>query len=155
MNHRLPLLWRFHQVHHLDQWLDVTSAVRFHFGEVILSALVRGFVIVSLGMPLSSVIVFETLVLLGAGFHHSNLRLPIKFERALSKVIITPSIHWVHHHVIQQDTDSNYGALFSFWDRLFGSKSKSVRTADMNIGLDQRNDKELLQLLLEPFRRSS
>lgn len=155
VNHRLPLLWRFHQVHHLDQWLDVTSAVRFHFGEVILSALVRGLVIVSLGMPLSSVIVFETLVLLGAGFHHSNLRLPIKFERALSKVIITPSVHWVHHHVTQQDTDSNYGALFSFWDRLFGSKSESVRTANMNIGLDQRNDKELLQLLLEPFRRSS
>ena len=155
INHRWPLLWRFHQVHHLDQWLDVTSAVRFHFGEVILSALVRGLVIVSLGMPLSSVIVFETLVLLGAGFHHSNLRLPVKFEQALSKVIITPSIHWVHHHVTQDDTDSNYGTLFSFWDRLFGSKSKSVRTADMDIGLDQRNDKELLQLLLEPFRRSS
>lgn len=154
-NHRLPLLWRFHQVHHLDQWLDVTSAVRFHFGEVILSALVRGLVIVFLGMPLSSVIVFETLVLLGAGFHHSNLRLPVKFERVLSKIIITPSIHWVHHHVTQQDTDSNYGAIFSFWDRLFGSKSKSVRTTDMAIGLDQRNDKEFLQLLLEPFRRSS
>lgn len=153
-NHRLPLLWRFHQVHHLDQWLDVTSAVRFHFGEVILSALVRGLVIVFLGMPLLSVIVFETLVLLGAGFHHSNLRLPVKFERALSQIIITPSIHWVHHHVAQQDTDSNYGAIFSFWDRLFGSKSKSVRTADMTIGLDNRNDKELLQLLLEPFRRS-
>jgi len=154
VNHRLPLLWRFHKVHHLDQWLDVTSAVRFHFGEVILSALVRGVVIVCLGMPLSSVILFETLVLLSAGFHHSNLRLPVKFEWALSQIIITPSIHWIHHHVTQQDTDSNYGALFSFWDRFFGSKSQSVRTADMVIGLDQRNDKKFLQLLLEPFRRS-
>ena len=154
VNHRLPLLWRFHQVHHLDQWLDVTSAVRFHFGEVILSALVRGVVIICLGMPLPSVIVFEVLLLVSAGFHHSNIRLPVKLEQALSKIIITPSIHWVHHHVVQQDTDSNYGALFSFWDRLFGSKSQSVRTVDMVIGLDQRNDKKFLQLLLEPFRRS-
>lgn len=151
-NHRMPLLWRFHQVHHLDQWLDVTSAVRFHFGEVLLSALVRAVIVVCLGIPLISVVVFETLVLLGAGFHHSNLRLPVKIEKYLSKLIITPSIHWVHHHNIQQDTDSNYGTLFSFWDRLFGSSSKSKRDANMVIGVEGLEDKRLDQLLILPFK---
>lgn len=150
-NHRLPFLWRFHQVHHLDQWLDVTSAVRFHFGEVLLSALVRAAVIVTLGIPLISVVVFETLVLLSAGFHHSNLKLPVKIERGLSKFIITPSIHWVHHHNIQKDTDSNYGTLFSFWDRMFSSQSKSRRNANMVIGIEGQVDKQLGQLLLLPF----
>jgi len=151
-NHRLPFLWRFHQVHHLDQWLDVTSAVRFHFGEVLLSSLVRATVIVCLGMPLISVVIFELLVLLGAGFHHSNLKLPMKVERGLSKLIITPSIHWVHHHNIQKDTDSNYGTLFSFWDRVFSSRSKNRRVSNMAIGVEGQEDKRLLQLLVLPFK---
>jgi len=152
-NHRLPILWRFHRVHHLDQWLDVTSAVRFHFGEVFLSALVRSVVILCLGIPLVSVIIFEGLILINAGFHHSNIRLPVKLERVMSCVVITPSIHWVHHHAIQLDTDSNYGTIFSFWDRVFGSKSKNNRTLDMIIGLDERSDKSFTQLMLEPFQR--
>lgn len=151
-NHRIPLLWRFHRVHHLDHWLDVTSSVRFHFGEVILSALVRAVVIVCLGIPLLSVIIFETLVLMNAGFHHSNVRLPSRLEQLLSKLIITPSIHWMHHHVVQQDTDSNYGVLFSFWDRLFGSQSKNKRTADMEIGLEHSKDMNLLKLIILPFK---
>jgi sterol desaturase/sphingolipid hydroxylase (fatty acid hydroxylase superfamily) len=151
-NHRIPLLWRFHRVHHLDSWLDVTSSVRFHFGEVILSALIRAVVIVCLGIPLLSVIVFETLVLINAAFHHSNIRLPSRLEQTLSKLIITPSIHWLHHHVIQQDTDSNYGVLFSFWDRLFGSQSKNKRTANMEIGLEHCKDMNLLKLLISPFK---
>ena len=154
-NHRISWLWRFHRVHHLDQWLDVTSAVRFHFGEVILSALVRAVVIFSFALPLSSVVIFESLILIFTGFHHSNLRLPKKLERYLSWLIITPSIHWVHHHVEQRDTDSNYGAIFSFWDWLFRSRSNTVRTSDMMIGLDRSVDKGVLQLLVAPFRSQS
>lgn len=154
-NHRLSWLWRFHRVHHLDQWLDVTSAVRFHFGEVILSALVRAAVIFCFALPVSSVIIFESLILIITGFHHSNVRLPKKLEYWLSLLIITPSIHWVHHHVEQRDTDSNYGAICSFWDRLFGSKSATVRTPDMQIGLDQSSDQGLLRLLAAPFRLES
>ncbi len=150
-NHSIPLLWRFHRIHHLDRWLDVTSSVRFHFGEVILSALVRAVVVVSLGIPLLSVIVFEALVLVNAGFHHSNIRIPARLEQAISKLIITPSIHWMHHHVVRQDTDSNYGVLFSFWDRLFGSQSKNKRTADMEIGLEHSQDVSLVQLMISPF----
>ena len=152
-NHRLPLLWRFHRVHHLDQWLDVTSAVRFHFGEVVLSALVRGAVILLIGFPLLSVILFESLVLAMAGFHHSNIRLPANLEKWLSWVIVTPSIHWVHHYIDQRDTDSNYGAIFSFWDRLFASRSDKVREPAMPIGVDQAKDEGFWSLLLIPFRR--
>src|SRR6185369_10420019 len=92
-NHRWSALWRFHDVHHRDEFLDTTSAVRFHSGEVILSALARAAIIMPLALPLSSVLAFEGLVLVAALFHHSNLRLPHWFERPLSWLIVTPSIH--------------------------------------------------------------
>ncbi len=151
-NHVIPLLWRFHEIHHLDHFLDTTSAVRFHFGEVLLSALARAAIIVVLGIPLVSVVVFEAVVLLAAIFHHSNLRLPPGLERGLSRVIITPSIHWVHHHAVRSDTDSNYGTLFSFWDPIFGSRSRTARTPDMPIGVERLPERSLLDLVIRPFR---
>lgn len=150
-NHVVPVLWRFHEVHHLDGFLDASSALRFHFGEVLLSALVRVGVILLLGVPLLSVVVFETLLALSAMFHHSNLRLPPRLERALSYVIVTPSIHWVHHHAIRRDTDSNYSALLSLWDRLFASRSATRRSPDMPIGVEGLSDKRLAQLVARPF----
>jgi sterol desaturase/sphingolipid hydroxylase (fatty acid hydroxylase superfamily) len=153
-NHEIPVLWRFHEVHHLDRFLDTTSAVRFHFGEVLLSAGVRAAVIVALGIPILSVVVFETLVLLSALFHHSNIRLPARVERALARVIITPSIHWVHHHAVRADTDSNYGTIFSFWDPLFASRSRTRRRPDMKIGVEGRSEKGLLGLLARPIHRA-
>ncbi len=152
-NHELPILWRFHQVHHLDELLDTTSAVRFHFGEVVLSALVRAVVIIAFDIPLAAVIVFEALVLTSAIFHHSDARIPGWLERPLARVIITPSIHWVHHHAIRADTDSNYGTIFSFWDRLFGSKSATERFAAMKIGVERMRDRGLVRLLWAPFGR--
>ena len=152
-NHALPFLWRFHEVHHLDEFLDVTSAVRFHFGEVILSALVRAAVIFALGIPLTSVVVFETLVLMAAMFHHSNVKLPPVLERALSFVIVTPSLHWVHHHAIRRDTDSNYSSILSVWDRLFKSRSATIRSPEMTIGVESQSDEGLLGLIIRPFRR--
>ena len=152
-NHELPFLWRFHEVHHLDEFLDASSALRFHFGEVLLSSLVRAGVILLLGVPLLSVVVFETLLALSAMFHHSNLRLPPRLERALSRVIVTPSIHWVHHHAIRRDTDSNYAALLSVWDPLFRSRSATVRTPDMPIGTEGRKDRPLAGLLVRPLEK--
>jgi sterol desaturase/sphingolipid hydroxylase (fatty acid hydroxylase superfamily) len=151
-NHHLPFLWRFHEVHHLDEMLDTTSALRFHIGEVVLSSLVRALVIVVLGLPLASVVAFEVLVLVSAIFHHSNLKLPAGFEKALSWIIVTPSIHWVHHHARQQDTDSNYSTVLSVWDRLFSSASSFVRKPDMKIGVEQRSEKNLVELLKRPFQ---
>lgn len=152
-NHMLPFLWRFHEVHHLDETLDASSALRFHFGEVVLSSLVRAAVIIVLEVPFTTVAIFEVLVAVNAIFHHSNLKLPGWLERPLSWLIVTPSIHWVHHHAIRSDTDSNYSALLSVWDRIFGSSSATVRTADMPIGVEGLTDKPGLTLVARPFRR--
>jgi sterol desaturase/sphingolipid hydroxylase (fatty acid hydroxylase superfamily) len=153
INHLVPFLWRFHEVHHLDEMLDTTSALRFHFGEVILSSLVRATVIFVLAVPLSSVVVFEILVLVSALFHHSNLKLPHGFEQALSFIIVTPSIHWVHHHAKRVDTDSNYSTVLSIWDRVFASRSKTVRTVDMPMGVERVKERGFFGLILKPFRR--
>ena len=151
-NHEIPFLWRFHAVHHYDELLDTSSAVRFHFGEVALSALARAGVIVLLDIPLTSVVLFEGLVLMTAIFHHSDARLPAALERPLSRLIVTPSIHWVHHHARRADTDSNYGTVFSFWDPLFRSRSATPRTPDMKIGVEGARDRPLLGLLAAPVR---
>ncbi|MBP5858116.1 sterol desaturase family protein [Marivibrio halodurans] len=152
-NHEIPALWRFHEVHHLDAHLDSSSAVRFHFGEVLLSALVRACVILLLDIPLASVLVFEALVLLAAIFHHSNLRLPAGVETALGPVIITPAQHWVHHHKIRRDTDSTYGTVLSLWDRLFRTRSATKRRAGMPIGVEGREERGWIRLILTPFMR--
>ena len=150
-NHRVALLWRFHRVHHEDEFLDVTSALRFHVGEVLLSACARALLIILLGLPLASVLVFETLLLAAAGFHHSNLKLPARLEWLLSRLFITPSIHWVHHHAVRAHTDSNYGAVFSFWDRLFRTRSDFARRRGMRIGVEGGSEQNITRLLLQPF----
>jgi len=149
-NHRWPFLWRFHQVHHRDRFLDVTSSLRFHFGEVLLSAMARAVFIVCMGIPLSSVVVFESVLLLAAAFHHSNIKLPPVFEALLSKAIVTPSIHWVHHHRLRRDTDSNYATVLSCWDVIFTSRSTSKRTSDMPIGVEGESELRLSDLLILP-----
>ena len=152
-NHVVPVLWRFHEVHHLDEALDASSALRFHFGEVLLSCLARAAVIFVLAVPLSSVVVFEVVVALATIFHHSNYRVPPALESILSLVIVTPSIHWVHHHAQRSDTDSNYATFLSAWDHLFGSRSKTVRTPEMQVGVEGRHDGDLVELIARPFPR--
>lgn len=150
-NHVWPFLWRFHEVHHLDRFLDTTTSIRFHFGEVMLSALARAGVIVLFGIPLASVLAFEALVLVAALFHHSNLRLPPALEAALARLIITPSIHWVHHHRRRADTDSNYGTVLSIWDPIFATRSRTVRSPDMEIGVEATEEDTLPRLIVRPF----
>lgn len=151
--HEVPLMRRFHRIHHLDERLDTTSAVRFHPGEVALSALLRMIPITMLAIPFTDVVLFETLLLAESLFHHSNVRLPAAFERALSRVIVTPSIHWVHHHAISADTNSNYAAVFSLWDRVFKTRSPNARTPEMKIGIENAKDAPVLKLLLAPLHR--
>lgn len=156
-NHEVPLLWRFHRVHHYDRFLDTTSAVRFHAGEVLISAAVRGALVVALfDIPFATVVLFEGLLVASAAFHHANIALPAAFERAMARVWVTPSIHWVHHHAVRRDTDSNYCALLSVWDRVFGSASRTDRTPNMPIGLEgEGRDPSLSHLLLAPVRDPS
>lgn len=150
-NHEVKFLWRFHEIHHLDEQLDTTSAVRFHFVEVLFSCAVRAVVIITFAIPFYSVVLFEVLVAMAAFFHHSNITLPSKLEKGLSKIIITPSLHWVHHHAIKKDTDSNYGTIFSFWDRVFLSKSATKRSKDLIIGVEGKQDTAFLKLIAKPF----
>ncbi len=152
LNHVVPFLWRFHEVHHLDEALDTTTGLRFHFGEVVLSALVRALLIWIFAIPLVTVFVFEALVILAALFQHSNLKLPVKFEIWLSKLIVTPRLHWVHHHALRADTDSTYATILSVWDALFRTRSRSTRRDEMVMGVEGKVDMGLLALLLSPIR---
>jgi sterol desaturase/sphingolipid hydroxylase (fatty acid hydroxylase superfamily) len=125
--------------------------MRDHFGEVALSAIVRAAIIIVLDVPLASILVFETLVLAAAIFHHSNLRMPPGLERVLARIVVTPSIHWVHHHRRRGDTDSNYATILSLWDKVFRSRSPTARRPEMPIGVEGREEKDLVALVLSPF----
>lgn len=148
--HETPL-WRLHAAHHLDEHLDTTSAGRFHLGEIVVSAAARTPLIAALAVPFSHLLAFEALLVSAALFQHSNVRLPPRLEAALARVVVTPSIHWVHHHAVRADTNSNYGAVLSVWDPLFGTRSARRRTMDMAIGVAGERDRTLSELLLLPF----
>lgn len=151
--HEVPLLWRFHAPHHLDEHLDATSAFRFHLGEIAISAAARLIPAIALGITPTTLLAFEALLTANAVFHHSNIRLPERFERFLSWIVVTPAIHWRHHHALRRDTDSNYTAILSLWDRLFGSANPEPRTLGMAIGVEGENDRSLGGLLAYPFDR--
>lgn len=120
-NHELPLLWRFHRVHHTDTEMDCTTALRFHPGEIFLSGLAIGLVFLALGMSFEVFLAYKAVMVAVILLHHSNLALPAGLDRALRVIVVTPAIHRVHHSEVRAETDSNYGTVFSWWDRLFGS----------------------------------
>jgi sterol desaturase/sphingolipid hydroxylase (fatty acid hydroxylase superfamily) len=151
LNHQTPLLWRFHAIHHRDEWLDATSAVRFHPGEIILSAFARAPVLILFDIAFTAVLAYETLALASAIFHHSNVRLSPSVERALRRALVTPSHHWLHHHAERRDTDSNYATILTLWDRVFGTYNQSPRTPALAIGLEGARDADLKSLLCAPF----
>ncbi|MBC2776477.1 sterol desaturase family protein [Parasphingopyxis marina] len=151
--HEIPLLWRFHAPHHLDEHLDASSAFRFHLGEILISAAARLVPALILGIGPATLLLFEAILTANAVFHHSNIRLPERFERALSHLIVTPAIHWRHHHNRRADTDSNYCAILSLWDRLFRSANPRPRTIGMAIGVEGEHDLGFGGLLAYPFRR--
>lgn len=153
--HRSQWLWRFHRVHHSDAAMDVTTALRFHFGEVLLSHVVRTPVILLIGMTLSDVVFYELLMLGIVAFHHSNIQVG-KLDPLLRVVIITPDWHRMHHSEERVETDSNYGVLFSFWDRLFGSHRMRPEMHNLILGLGELSDPDqqsVWRLLKLPFAR--
>ena len=156
LNHKLPFLWRFHLVHHTDTDLDVTTAIRFHFGELIGSVFFRGFFVFLSGATAVQVLLYEILFEGATQFHHSNRRLPYQFEKALNKVIVTPRMHGIHHSVIRTETDSNYSVIFSFWDRIHRTLNLDVKQEDIVIGVPSYTDPQELtigNLLLMPFTK--
>lgn len=157
-SHRIPLLWRIHRVHHADTGLDVTTGLRFHPLEILLSMLWKAAVVVALGAPVVAVLVFEIVLNATSMFNHANLRLPARVDRMLRLVLVTPDMHRVHHSAIPRETDSNFGFNFPFWDRLFGLyRGQPERGHDaVEIGLKEFRGEEPARLpwaLLLPFRR--
>jgi sterol desaturase/sphingolipid hydroxylase (fatty acid hydroxylase superfamily) len=154
--HKVPLLWRFHLVHHSDTNVDVTTGLRHHPGDSILRGLFFILLIFVSGAPMYSVMIYQTLVVLTTAFTHANIRLPLLLDRTLSLVLVSPNMHKVHHHWKQPYTDSNYGAVFSIWDRIFGT-FKKLRPAEIRYGLDRHypaeKDEDFLMLLKKPFQK--
>jgi sterol desaturase/sphingolipid hydroxylase (fatty acid hydroxylase superfamily) len=153
--HELPPLWRFHRMHHSDRELDVTSAVRFHTGEIAISTSLRLGVLALLGMGLPLMVLYEVILAPIIQFHHSNVRIPERLDRWLRAVIITPHVHRIHHSEIRREHDGNYGSVFSFWDRIFASWRRRENLLEMTLGLkDWRDEKwrKLPGMLKTPLR---
>lgn len=153
--HRVPWLWRFHSVHHTDLDLDVSSASRFHLGEVLFAGAAKLAFVVLLGISFPGVVAFEVLLLLAAQFQHANLRLPRWIDRMLWWTFVPPAMHRIHHSPEVAETDSNYGTLLVAWDRLFSTLVTRTEAAPP-FGLKAWRDAArlgLLRLLAFPFRR--
>jgi len=154
LNHTRPLLWRFHNVHHLDPDLDLSTSFRFHFGEVLYSTAFRLLQVGLLGVLPVTYVTYEVLFNCATMFHHSNVRLPVRLERLVNKVLVTPRMHGVHHSVVARETNSNYSVVFSLWDRLHRSLRLNVKQADLVIGVPGYllpRDNRLFPLLTLPF----
>jgi sterol desaturase/sphingolipid hydroxylase (fatty acid hydroxylase superfamily) len=154
--HLVPILWRLHRVHHLDMDLDVTSGLRFHPLEIILSMLLKFAVIIALGISPISVLVFEVILNSAAMFNHGNFYIPIKLDKFLRLFIVTPDMHRVHHSTDYKESNTNFGFNFPWWDRIFKTYlSQPVKgQIGMDIGIkDIRDGKtfSLSWLLISPF----
>ena len=160
MFHAVPLLWRLHMIHHADLDIDVTTGLRFHPIEILLSMLIKMTVISALGPPVIAVLIFEISLNGTAMFNHGNIRLPETIDRFLRLLLVTPDMHRVHHSVIIRETNSNFGFNFPWWDRMFGTyRAQPVAGhIGMTIGLSQyRNPVQVtfLRLLALPFNGKS
>ncbi len=134
-NHSVPLLWRFHQVHHSDPRFTVTTALRFHIGELLLALPLRLLIVAALGISSPGVIVFELIFAFANFYEHGDIDLPIGLENRLALVVITPALHRRHHSRKTRLLNSNYGTIFSFWDRSFRSYGRSGSDVQVQIGL--------------------
>ena len=155
-NHKVPVLWRFHNVHHIDPDLDVSTSFRFHFGEIALSVIFRIIQISIIGITPAVFFIYEICFTVNTIFQHSNIKLPISFERILNQIIVTPRMHAIHHSQFQTETDSNFSTVFSLWDRVHKSIRLNVPHKDIVIGVPgytKSGDNSLRSVLLLPFKK--
>ncbi|PYL08008.1 MAG: fatty acid hydroxylase [Verrucomicrobia bacterium] len=154
-NHMVPLFWRFHNVHHTDLDLDVSTAARFHFGEMFFSTGFLALAVILFGIGPLMLLVFFIAFEAATMFHHSNWRLPIGLERVLNAVLVTPRMHGIHHSIVQRETNSNWGTIFCWWDKLHRTLRRDVPQDAVTIGVAAyREERELTvgKLLALPFR---
>ena len=155
-SHRVPFLWRFHLVHHVDRDLDASTALRFHFGELALSIPVRAAQMIAIGVDPRALWLWQTILFASIHFHHGNVRRPLGFERVLARLIVTPRMHGIHHSDRKDETNSNWSSLFSAWDFLHRTFRLDVPDERVVIGVPayrKGQDVTLGKLLLMPFRR--
>ncbi len=156
LNHKFLFLWRFHLVHHTDHDLDISTAFRFHFGELIGSVFFRGAITFLSGASPLMVLVYEILFEAATQFHHSNWKLNFTLEKALNKLIVTPRMHGIHHSVVKTETDSNYSVIFSFWDRIHKTVNLNKPQEQVVIGVPSYDNHQELTigfLLKLPFTK--
>jgi sterol desaturase/sphingolipid hydroxylase (fatty acid hydroxylase superfamily) len=154
VEHKTKFLWRFHLIHHTDTWIDTTSANRHHPGESVIRFIFTTLGVLIAGAPMWLVFLYQSLSVVLSQFNHANISLPKKVDDALSWIIVSPDMHKVHHHYLMPYTDSNYGNIFSIWDRIFGTfkklpKDQIVYGVDTHMNPDQHN--RLESLLKIPF----
>jgi sterol desaturase/sphingolipid hydroxylase (fatty acid hydroxylase superfamily) len=160
MFHAVPGLWRLHRMHHADQDIDVTTGVRFHPIEILLSLGIKLGVVAALGTPAIAVLLFEVLLNATSMFNHSNVAMPLWLDRALRWIVVTPDMHRVHHSIVVRETNSNFGFNLPWWDRLFGTyRDQPAAGHDgMTIGIDQfreQGEQRLDRMLTQPFRHGA
>ena len=153
--HMVPVFWRFHNVHHTDLDLDVSTAARFHFGEMILSIGFLSLAVILIGISPIMLVVFFITLEAAVLFHHSNWRLPVQVERILNMILVTPRMHGIHHSIVQRETNSNWGTLFYWWDKLHGTLRRDVPQDAITVGVAAYRDENELtlgKLFALPFR---
>ncbi|PHI20191.1 sterol desaturase [Lewinellaceae bacterium SD302] len=154
VEHKTPVLWRFHLVHHTDQHVDTTTANRHHPGESVIRFVFTTLGVIIVGAPMWLVFLYQSLSVVLSQFNHANINLPIGIDRALRTVIVTPNMHRVHHHYQLPLTDTNYGNIFSVWDRLFGTYA-AVDNRELRYGvdthMDEREHQHIGTMLKIPF----
>jgi sterol desaturase/sphingolipid hydroxylase (fatty acid hydroxylase superfamily) len=154
LTHRAPFLWRFHLVHHIDLDLDASTALRFHFAELLLSVPWRAGQILLIGVSPAALSAWQNFLFLSILFHHSNVRLPLEVERRLNAVVVTPRMHGIHHSVVKEETDSNWSSGLTVWDRLHGTLRLDVPQAEVTVGVPAYRDPQevgLSEILKLPF----
>jgi sterol desaturase/sphingolipid hydroxylase (fatty acid hydroxylase superfamily) len=135
LTHKVPLLWRFHAPHHADLDMDASTALRFHFGELVFSVPYRAAQVAAIGTTPLAFSIWQAFVIVSILFHHSNVRMPVSVERLLSWVLVTPRMHGIHHSIVREETDSNWSSGLSFWDRLHGTLRLNVPQDQITIGI--------------------
>ena len=154
IQHKVGFLWKIHLVHHSDHNVDTTTANRHHPFESVIRFIFTLLGVIVLGTSIGVVFLYQSLSLVLSQFNHANIKLPIQLDRLLSYIIVSPNMHKVHHHYVMPYTDSNYGNIFSFWDRLFGTH-KQLDPSKIVYGVDTFFDKEknekINELLNRPF----
>jgi len=146
LTHRAPWLWRFHLVHHVDLDMDASTALRFHFGELAWSVLWRSAQVVVIGVSPFAYSLWQTALVLLILFHHSNVRLPDAVERRLSRLLITPRLHGIHHSIVESEINSNWSSGLSIWDRLHGTLRMNSRDREVTVGVPAYRDPRELTL---------